>query len=792
MFRNYIITAVRSLQKNLTFSAINILGLAVGLAAFGLIALYVYHELSFDRYHKNADRIYRIVENLRTENELLLQSTSSPPIGPFLQKDLPEVEKYVRFQNWTLLARRNDIAYYEPDSYIADSTVFDVFSFPLLSGDKTTALREPFSIVLTESMARKYFGDDPPLGQTIQMDYDMYKVTGVMKDVPENSHFRFSCLISFSTWSRNNKQAEERAWFWNGFHTYLLLREAESVEQVRTKMPDFISRNVEKGGMYYEELPLQALTDIYLDTPRSWENGKRGSEGNLYILSIIAIFILLVACFNYVNLATARATRRLKEVGLRKSLGAFRRMLVVQFLGESVIVAFLAGILAFLIGWMLLPSFRTLVDSSLSFSIFPNKGQLVMAAVALVLAVGILAGTYPALIISGFQPLQIFRPPTKGLYSHNGLRKALVTIQFVISIMLVAGTLLVHDQIQLILHQDLGFNKNTMLIIPTNGDTAVVNHLEAVRNELKSVSGVQAVASISTVPGQDVGNLFTEIEMTDGKMSPTNINYSFVDHDFLTTFQIDLVEGRDFRRDVKADDTTAYLINETAVRDFGWTPAQAIGKRVRGQYNGKIIGVVKDFNYKSLHTRVEPMLIVLSTWTSRISIRLNENDVPGTVDRVRTRWNQLLPHLPFDYSFLDDQYDRQYKAEMQLEKVSRVFTGLAIFIGSLGLLGLTSFAVERRTKEIGIRKVLGASVAHVVILITREFLVLVLAALLVAIPITWMVIQQWEQNFTLQAAINPMRFAVAGIAVMVLSWITIGFLSFRAANANPTKALRSE
>ncbi|RAW00378.1 ABC transporter permease [Pseudochryseolinea flava] len=793
MFRNYFITSIRSLMRSKGFSAINIVGLAVGLATFSMISLYVYHELSFDRYHSKGDRIFRIVENLRTENELLLQSTSSPPMGPRMLKDFPEVENYVRFQKWNLLAQYDDVTDYEPDSYIADSTVFDVFDFKLVKGDKRTALREPYSIVLTQSMATKYFGDEEPLGKMLKMDYDQFKVTGIVADVQENSHFTFSNLISFSTWSKNQKENEQNAWFWNGFHTYVLLRDADAVHNVRSKMKDFIARNIEKGGMYYEDLPLQELSSIYMAPQRSWENGMRGSLNNVYILSIIAVFILLIACFNYINLATARASRRLKEVGLRKSLGALRRMLVAQFLGESIIVAFIAAVLAVMLTWAALPAFRILIESPLNFSVLPNPLVITAVAVALVLLIGVFAGAYPALIISGFQPLQIFKPSTKGVYSHQNFRKVLVATQFVISIMLVAGTLLIYDQLDLVRNQDLGFNKNAVLIVPTNGDTAIVKHLDAVKNELKNVRGVKSVSGSSTVPGQSTTNLYTEIEMMDGKLSPTNINFNFVDHDFLSTYDIELIAGRDFLREAKADDTTAYLINETAVRDFGWTPEQAIGKRVSGRYQGgKIIGVVKDFHYRSLHTRVEPLLLALTTYVGKIAFRIDDADLTGTVNRVQAKWQELIPYLPFNYSFLDVDFDRQYKADQQLGKVAGVFTGLAIFIGCLGLLGLTSFVVERRTKEIGIRKVLGASVVSVVMLITREFIWLIAVALIVATPVTWYLIREWEQNFTLQAPINPVQFAIAGLAVFVFTSATISFLSLKAATSNPTKALRTE
>lgn len=793
MFKNYFITSIRSLERSRVFSAINIIGLAVGLATFTLISFYVYHEMSFDRYHDKADRIVRIVENLRTENELLLQSTSSPPMGPRLMKDFPEVESYVRIQNWNLLAQRNGISFYERDSYIADSTIFNIFSFRLISGDKKTALREPNSIVLTESMAKKYFGNEDPVGQTIQMDDENYKITGVVEDVPENSHFRFSSLISFSTWSQRNKQGETSGWFWNGFHTYLLLRDAQSIDKVGAKMKDFIDRNIEKGGMYYEDLPLQPLTSIYMAPQRSWENGTRGSLNNMYILSIIAIFILLVACFNYVNLATARASRRLKEVGLRKSLGALRRMLVVQFLGESIIVAFIAAFLGVLIAWIALPYFRTLVESQLSFNALPNPWLITASALLLVLSLGVFAGAYPALIISGFRPLQIFRPSTKGIYSHHNFRKVLVSVQFVISITLVAGTLLVHDQIDLVRNQDLGFNKEATLVLPTNRDSVIMNHLEAVKNELKALPGVVAVAGSYTVPGQPPTNLYTQIEITDGKMSPTNINYNFVDHDFLSTYSIQLLAGRDFSRNVKADDTTAFVINETAVRDFGWTPEQAIGKKVQLQrYPGKIVGVAKDFHYQSLHSQVQPLMMALTRYPGRMSVRIEKQNIPETIDRLQKKWRELAPLLPFDFTFVDMDFDRQYKADQQLGKVAGVFTGLAIFIGCLGLLGLTSFTVERRTKEIGIRKVLGASVASVVALIAREFVWLIVIALLISTPVTWYLIQQWQQNFTVQSAINPLRFLAAGLAVFVFAWLTIGLLSFRAARANPANALRAE
>jgi putative ABC transport system permease protein len=793
MLKNYILTAVRSLLRNKGFSTINILGLSIGLASFILISLYVYHELSFDRYHAKADRIFRIVENLRTENEMLFQSTSSPPMGPALLKDFHEVENYVRFQQWNLLVTKDQNAFYEPDSFIADSTVFDVFSFPLVKGNPKTALTDPYSVVLTESMAKKYFGDADPVGQLLKMDDDQFKVTGVAKDVPDNSHFQFNFLISFSTWSSKNKGPETSAWFWNGFHTYVLLRDKQAVAKVQKGMAGFITRNVEKGGMYYEDLPLQPLTSIYLETPRSWENGKRGSVNNIYILSIIAVFILVIASFNYVNLATARASRRLKEVGLRKVLGAQRRTLIAQFLGESIIVSLVSSVIGVALTWLALPLFNELLETSLSFSVFANPFYLVAGVAALAFLLGLMAGAYPALVISGFQPLQIFRPAVGSMFSHQRFRKVLVTAQFVISITLVAGTLLVFNQLTMVRNRDLGFTKDATLVLPTNGDTVINNHLESVKQELMKVDGVISVTGSAQVPGQPANNWYSEIEVTEGKMSPTNINTNQVDHDFIPGYGIKMIVGRNFSRNNRADDTTAYILNETAVKDFGWTPENALGRRVsQGGRNGSVIGITKDFHYASLHHAVAPLLLRLTSRVSRLAIRLKSDNIPATVDRVGETWRTLAPALPYTFNFLDQQYDKQYRADAQLGSVASVFTGLAIMVGCLGLLGLTSFSVERRVKEIGIRKVLGASIQHVMLLIAREFMVLIGIAFLVAVPVTWYLVSKWLTNFTEQITIGVWPFVAAGLFVLMIACLTISWLSFNAASSNPTQALRNE
>lgn len=799
MIRNYFTIALRNLLKYRGFTFINIAGFAIGIASFILISMYVYFELSFDRYHKNADNIYRIVENLRTENELLFQSTSSPPMGPAFAREFPEVIDFVRFNQAKTLVRKGDIKFYEDQCFLVDSSVFKIFSFPLIEGNPESALIEPMSAVLTETTARKYFGEESPLGQTLEMDGDPFTITGVVADVPENSHFTFDILVSFTTYTSQNREAVERAWFWNGFHTYLLLQDGEDkIAKIRANMPDFIAKYIgtkEQGlKMYYDDLPLQPLTSIYLEKPRSWENGKRGSKDNLYILSMIALFILLIACFNYVNLATARASRRVREVGLRKVLGAERRTLIMQFLAESVIISFVSMLLGLLLVNLLLPFFNNLLESTLSFALI-NKWHIWASLFCLSIFLGILAGSYPAFLVSGFHPLQVFRASSQSIHGNAWLRKALVAGQFVISITLIAGTLLVFDQLSLISELRLGFDKEKTLKINFNGNNDINRRMESIKNELQNVPGITAVSAAYSVPGETTTNLFSAIESGDGKMSDTNINTYLVDHDFIPNYDIKVIAGRAFSKDFPADDSTAFIINEIAARDLGWaSPEMAIGRKVRQRgKNGTIVGVVQDFHYKSLHYNIEPLLIHIQPERFQVlSLKIGAGHIPGVLASVEKEWKSLAPDLPFIYSFLDEDYDYLYKAEKQLSKVVSVFSGLAIFIACLGLVGLTSFSVERRLKEISIRKVLGAPVRSLVLLICREFFRLIVIALFVAIPITYYAINLWLENFTSRINIDPLAFVLAGLLTLVIAWLGISYLSIKAAQSNPVDSLQNE
>ncbi|MDN5216881.1 ABC transporter permease [Fulvivirgaceae bacterium BMA12] len=799
MIQNYFTIAMRNMIRYKGFSFINIAGLAIGIASFALIGLYVYHELSFDRYHKNAGNIYRIVEDLSTENELLFQATSAPPMGPAFAREYPEVVDFVRFSPVSILVTRGDVKFYEDKCYLADPSVFKVFSFPMIQGNPRSALHDPMTVVLTATTAEKYFGKTNPVGEALEMGGDLYKVTGVIADVPDNSHFTFDLLISFATFSSENKQAEETEWFWNDFYTYLLLQPDDiAVAKLRSNMSNFLTKYIGAkkpgGGMYYNDLPLQPLASIYLEKPRTWENGIRGSKENLYILFVIAVFILLIASFNYVNLATARASRRVKEVGLRKIMGAERKALIQQFLGESIIVSFLSMILGLIVAALLLPFFNNLLETALSFPPF-NKWQIWMALFGLSIFLGTLAGAYPAFLVSGFHPLQIFRSTSRSAHGNSWLRKVLVSGQFTISITLIAGTLLIFDQLSLISELKLGFDKEKTLKVNFNGNEDIKLRLASVKNELLAIPGIKAVSAAFTVPGEPTTNRFSRVETEAGKMSDTNFNTFLVDHDFIPNFNIEVIAGRTFSKNFPADDSTAFVINETAAKHFGWnTPETAIGKRVWQQgKEGSIIGVVQDFHYKSLHHQIEPLLIHINRdWFRTLSLKIKSDNIPEVLAKVEKRWKSLAPNLPFVYSFLDQDYDRLYKAEKQLGKVVSLFSALAIFVACLGLLGLTSFSVERRLKEISIRKVLGASIKSLVLLISNEFFKLIILALFIAIPTTYYIINLWLENFASRIDITPWTFVIAGLLTLVIAWLVIGYLSVKAARSNPVDSLQNE
>ena len=798
MLKNYVKVALRAMRKQKAYAFINVLGLSIGMACCCFIFLYVQDEFSYDRYHANADRIVRIAEDLKTSSETLYQATSSPPMGAAFVKDFPEVLDKVRFTSTGGLFQYQDRRFQEDNLFFADSSVFEVFSFALLQGDPKTALVAPWSMVLTEAAARKYFEEESPLGKTLtDEDDNTFTITGILAEVPPTSHFTFDGLISFTTWETFYPDTDD-AWFWNAFYTYLLLQEGTDKARLEAKIPDFIERHMGEQsrqiGMGYAMLPLIPLTDIHLTSHRTWELATNGNRAYLYIFSAVAVFILLIACINFMNLATARSAERAKEVGLRKVVGARRAQLTGQFLSESFLMTLLAMLLALGLCGVLMPFFNTLTEKTLGLGSLLN-GTNVAWLVGIVLVVGAVAGGYPALVLSGFRPARVLKGEFRSTDQGTWLRKGLVVFQFAISMILIVGTAVVMRQLSYLQAQNLGFTQEQMLVINYNYDNEVQRHAEAIKQAFLTHPGVVHAAISMTAPGTEPTNLFTRVEVDEGDEREANLNYYPVDFDFINTYDLEILAGRGFSRDFPADTLESIVINEAMLAHFGWaTPEEALDKNfMRGRQTRKVIGVVKDFNYRSLHEHVQPLgLFIGPGWTRYLSLRLRTDQVQRTMAEVEQQWKALVPHRPFDAFFLDDHFNRQYRAEERFASLFRYFAGLGILIACLGLFGLASFTAQQRTKEIGVRKVLGASVGQILVLLSKDFARLVLVAFVVAVPVAYFAMDRWLVSFAYRVGMEAWLFVVAGLLAFVIAGLTVSYQALKAAYANPVEALRYE
>ena len=791
MLRSYFITAIRNLVKHRFYTLINVLGLAIGMTCCLLIFLYVQHELSYDQFHEKKDRIYRVVTDIKTPTETLNIWSTSAPMVAYMKADFPEVENMVRFDDAGLLIQRGEQTFQEDESMFADSTFFRVFDLSLLRGNPNTALVAPFSIVLTEDAAQRYFDDEDPLGQRLRMEgeHDL-TVTGVMQNVPENSNFTFDVLLSLST--RLEKLDPNRAEQWDnfGYQSYVLLSDQANVSNLESKLPAFLNNYVSEEDRDAYTLFLEPLTDVYFSDRGA---PQTGSMTNIKIFSIIATFILLIAGINFTNLATARATERAKEVGIRKVVGAVRGQLVGQFLCESLLLSLLAFALALLAGELLLPAFNQLSGKTVATSILQHSYHLpLFLGVALV--VGLLAGLYPALVLSGFKSVAILKGRFNSSRRGVVLRQALVVAQFAISIMLIAGTAVVYTQLDYMRNQALGFKQDQMLVIDFRYDDAVQEKIETFKQQLGDNPNVRSVSASSSVPGEGNNGAFSEIENPTGDMQASNVNLFYVDHDFLEQYEMPLAAGRAFSRDF-ATDTAALIVNEALVRSYGYVLPEAIIGKQFSQWGveGEIVGVVKDYHFRSLQQVIEPMTIRLEPSRARfISLNLRGDDIPATVSALEQQWQTLAPQRPFNYFFLDQAFDEQYRAEVRFGQLFVYFAGLAVFIACLGLLGLISYTIVQRTQEIGIRKVLGASESSIVRLLSQNFLKLVLVAFAVAVPLAWYALDQWLADFAYRVAMPWWIFALAGLLATVIAMLTVSVQSVRAATANPVDSLRSE
>ncbi len=799
MFRNYIKIAWRNLWKNKLFSFINIFGLAIGITCCILIFMYVQNELSYDRYNEKAAHIFRVVPTIFQPKKTDRFAASSPIMSVRLQQMFPEITKAVR-----VLPSRRPISYkdkkfLETRILYVDSTVFDVFTFPMLEGNPSKALNTPYSIVLTESTAKKYFGEEKVLGQMLKFsDTINLMVTGIIKDVPINSHIKFDCLISRSTmvdmskhspgWMENN----EMNWFNCDTHTYFLLSDNTDPKVLEPKINKFMDKEMadtkKNIGMWFN-IGLQPLTDVHLKSHLEAElkDTVNGDIIYVYIFSATAILILLIACCNFINLSTARSLNRSKEIGLRKVIGALRSQLIFQFLGESLVYSIMASLISVLMVLLAIPLFNSFIGSQLTFSL-----TLVWIYLGIICLVGILAGLYPALLMSSFAPIKSL----KGNVSHGILdilfRKGLVVFQFSIAIILIIGTFLILQQLKFIQNRNIGINKERMVSIEIQQadmpKASVV--LKELQKNPKVVNGsvnsfsFKGIANITLVPEGAAPN-----EMTASHVI-------LVDENFVKTFGIEIVAGRDFSKDFPSDPNEAFLINEASIKAYGWKTAQAsIGKKIDwgGMKSGKVVGVVKDFNFASMHDQIQPLLIhIYPPWFRYVTLRLKTDDLSGTMNEIEKTWKSVMSESYFKYAFLEDDFNNLYKSEQNMRSVLSAFTFLSVLVACLGLFGLTSYSIKQRVKEIGVRKVLGASIPNIIKLLSKDFMKLVFVSFIIAVPVGWYAVHKWLEDFAFKISIGWLVFFIAGLAAMLIAFVTISIQASKAASANPVKSLRTE
>jgi len=811
MIKNYLRSAWRNIARHKFISFINISGLTIGITCCLLILAYIINELSYDRYNEHADRIYRVTRIFysRDGSENLHLSSIAPPFGPLLKVAFPDIEKVTRvYPNGTTVLKYKEKMFNERNGVFADENFFNVFTVNVTKGNKKTALYDPYSVMITSEIARKYFGDEDPIDKTIILDNTKheFKVTGVFEPFPANAHMHPNILMSFNTLKDSAVYGEkqlETNYGNNSFYTYLLLPKNYNAETISKQLNYFLDKYVHMPGMppnikisQTTKLTMQKLTDIHLKSHLDDEIEPAGSITRVYIFSIIALFILLIACINYMNLSTARSALRAKEIGVRKVIGAQRKEIIRQFLGESVLITWLALILGMILTWLLLPYINQLAHLNLAFSSL-FRWDILIGILCLPFFLGLLSGLYPAIFMSSFRPVQVLKGVLKVGSGNISFRKILVVVQFSVSIILIVATTVVFQQLSYIENKSLGFNKDHILITGYSG--TLTKQYESFRQELLKNSAVRSIGRSSRIPsGRLLDDQGAQV-IEGGKSVPTNIELKYIttDFGFMDTYGMKLAAGRNFSRDYLTD-TANYIINETAVQQLGWKTAQnAIGKDLTyGGTKGKVIGVVHDFHFEDLHQAIIPMIFLLPTPSSgyynSISIKVNGNNVQSAINTIRDTWHQYVPNIPFDYTFLDDRFQKLYDAEQQESKLFTIFSGLAIFIACLGLFGLSAFTISQRVKEIGVRKVLGASVPQIVVELSKDFMKLVIVSAIVALPVSWFFMHKWLLDFASRIDLSWWVFLGAGIIAFIIAFATIGLQTVKAANVNPVKSLRSE
>ncbi len=804
MIRNYLKSAWRNIRKNKLFSFINILGLSIGIATCFIIMLYVQDELSYDRFNKNADNIVRVVFHANLNGGKIDESVSMPPVAQTMKKDFPEVRDATRilsFGNPQIIY--NHTVFKDDRFALVDPNFFSIFTLPMIKGDPKTALAQPHAIVLTQETAEKYFGKADPIGKVIQINTDgnrVYKVTGVIKNIPANSHFHFDAFGSMTSWAN----ATSDTWLSGGYHTYLLLNPGTDLKKLEAKFPAMVEKYMgpqiqQQMGLSLKEFitkgnslgfALQPLKDIHLNSNTSTEFEPGGNATYVYIFGGVAIFMLIVACINFINLSTAGASKRAKEVGIRKVAGSAKSQLIIQFLSESILLTFFALFIAFALVQLALPAFNNISGKHLSFDIKP-----ILAFIGLGLLVGVGAGIYPAIYLSSFKPIAVLKGKLTTSHKSFGLRSGLVVFQFFISVALIIGTLVVYQQMKYMQNKDLGYNKEQLITIPNS--YALGKNEKVYEQQMRQDPRiVNATASNYKPAGPTSYNNALAYAQGNDHNIVDGVEYH-VDENYIPTLGMKVINGRNFSKDF-ATDSTAIILNETAAHALGWNDISAVGKTVIRQNSDRgnnvpfhVIGVVKNFNFKSLHEAISPLYMTLQPEGGLI-FKIKTTDVAGLLATMKKNWDSYNTDQPFSYNFMDDLFNKTYSAEQKTGTILNIFSILIILVACLGLFGLVTYTAEQRTKEIGIRKVLGASVTQVTEMLSKEFLKLVLIASLIAFPVAWWAMNKWLQSFAYRIHISWWIFIVAGFTALLIALITVVFQAIKAAVANPVKSLRSE
>lgn len=817
MIKNYLKVAFRSIFRNKLTAFINIAGLALAMACAILIYLFISDEVSYEKYHSKSDRIYRITRSFHSaEGEVSLHLSSvAPPIGPLLKNDYSEIETLARTVSFDIVVALEENGKIiksntEQEAFLAEPDIFKIFDIAVKTGNSQTALSRPFTVMLSEAAAKRYFNSEEIIGKRLRINnlFDL-EITGLYENFPAQSHWHPEFLISFSTLESDDiygRQALETNWGNNSFGTYVLLEEGTDPAKLESRFPEFINKHF---GAYARAnwgvsgdweasssttLYIQKVTDIHLHSHLDDEIEANGNINNVYMMAVIGLFIVMIACFNFVNLSTARATKRAKEVGLRKVVGAFRSQLINQYLSESILTTLFALVLGIAIAFVGIGALNDFTNKQLSLN-FADNPILAAGMIGFAIMVGILAGIYPAFVISSFRPAVTLKgqqgtAPGKGM-----LRKGLVVSQFMISTVLIIATLVIFQQLDYLNSRDLGYDKEQVVTLPYYGD--VSNNYEAFYNEITKSAAIENVARSSRVPTGRLLDSYGSARALIGDSLvhiPADFKSIAADTEFFNTYGVGITSGRLFSKEIPTDDSLAFIVNEAAAKEIGWSnPSDYINKEFEyAGVKGKLVGIVEDFHFESLHQQIRPMIFLQRSNYNSLSIRVNQGQMQEGIAHLQNVWSQFLPDKPFDYQFISERYRALYENEQKQSQLFTTFSILAIFIACLGLFGLATFNTMQRIKEIGIRKVLGASVSDILTLLSKEIVVLIIIANLIAWPVSWYFMAQWLNTFAYHIEMSLLAYAISAVAALTIALVTVSSQTVKAALSNPAGTLRYE